>query len=112
MIKHADFVLVGGGLASATAAETLRVEGAEGSILLIAAENELPYHRPPLSTQFLLASKPRSPLPVLTAEYYRDQNVEVALGTRGTAIDPRTHVVQTDLLGAVEYGKLLLATGA
>jgi NADPH-dependent 2,4-dienoyl-CoA reductase/sulfur reductase-like enzyme len=57
-MSHADFLLVGGGLASATAAETLRREGAEGSIVIVAAENELPYHRPPVSTRFLLSDPP------------------------------------------------------
>ena len=49
-----DFLLVGGGLASATAAETLRAGGAEGSIAILSAEDTLPYHRPPLSKDFLL----------------------------------------------------------
>ncbi len=49
MTKSVDFLLIGGGLASATAAETLRKEGAEGKIAIISAENSLPYHRPPLS---------------------------------------------------------------
>lgn len=46
-----DFLLIGGGLASASAAETLRLEGAEGSIAIVGAENWLPYHRPALFGQ-------------------------------------------------------------
>ena len=42
-----DFLLVGGGLASATAAETLRAAGAEGSIAILCGENTLPYYGPP-----------------------------------------------------------------
>ena len=54
MANEVNFLLIGGGLASATAAETLRKEGAEGKITIISAENFLPYHRPPLSKSYLL----------------------------------------------------------
>jgi NADPH-dependent 2,4-dienoyl-CoA reductase/sulfur reductase-like enzyme len=49
-----DFLLIGGGLASVTAAESLRVAGAAGSIAILSAENTLPYYRPPLSKEFLV----------------------------------------------------------
>ncbi len=51
-IPQVDFLLIGGGLASATAAGTLRAAGAEGSIAILSAETTLPYHRPPLSKDF------------------------------------------------------------
>ncbi len=54
MTKSVDFLLIGGGLANATVAETLREEGAGGKIVIISAEDSLSYHRPPLSKQFLL----------------------------------------------------------
>jgi hypothetical protein len=47
-----DFLLIGGGLTSATAAETLRAAGAEGSIAILCPENTLPYYRPPLWSFF------------------------------------------------------------
>ena len=46
-----SFIILGGGLAGATAAETLREEGFDGSIQLIGAEQHLPYLRPPLSKE-------------------------------------------------------------
>jgi NTE family protein len=49
-----DFLLIGGGLASATVAETLRATGVEGSIAILCAESTPPYHRPPLSKSFLV----------------------------------------------------------
>jgi NADPH-dependent 2,4-dienoyl-CoA reductase/sulfur reductase-like enzyme/predicted acylesterase/phospholipase RssA len=111
-MNHADFLLLGGGLASATAAETLRQEGAEGSIVIVAAENELPYHRPPLTTRFLLADPlPPTPL-VLDPEYYFEQEIIVLRGTRALRVDPPGQVVVTDQSGPIHYGKLLLATGA
>jgi hypothetical protein len=48
-IPFVDFLLLGGGLASATAAETLRTAGVEGSVAVLCAETKLPYYRPPLS---------------------------------------------------------------
>ncbi|MCI0455126.1 MAG: hypothetical protein L0Y68_09045 [Candidatus Dadabacteria bacterium] len=60
MTKSTDFLLIGGGLASATAAETLRKEGAEGRIVIISAESRPPYHRPPLTKHFLLEKTKQS----------------------------------------------------
>ncbi len=51
MASHsARYVLVGGGLASATAAENIRKHDGDGSILIIGSEVHPPYHRPPLSS--------------------------------------------------------------
>ena len=57
MTTKVDFLLVGGGLASANAAETLRLEGADGTVAILSAEEYPPYQRPPLSTQFLLGTQ-------------------------------------------------------
>lgn len=112
MGRHADFLLVGGGLASATAAETLRAEGAEGSILILSAEDVLPYHRPPLSTEFLLGTRSKTQLLILDESYYRENAVDVRLGTRAAAVDPTARTVRTENGEIVHYGKLLIATGA
>jgi NTE family protein len=110
--RHVDFLLLGGGVASATAAETLRHEGAEGTILLVSDETELPYHRPPLTTRFLLADQPPPAPLVLTADYYREREIELLLAARATAIDPESRLVRIDRGDSIGYGKLLIATGA
>ncbi|HEY7848538.1 MAG TPA: FAD-dependent oxidoreductase, partial [Ktedonobacterales bacterium] len=51
--RSVEYLLIGGGLASATAAEEIRKRDANGSILIVAAEHHLPYHRPPLSKEYL-----------------------------------------------------------
>jgi NADPH-dependent 2,4-dienoyl-CoA reductase/sulfur reductase-like enzyme/predicted acylesterase/phospholipase RssA len=112
MATHADYLLIGGGLACATAAETLREEGAEGSVLMVAAEKNLPYQRPPLSTQFLLGTQSEERLLILSEDFYRERAVDLRLGTRAVTVDPETQIVQTDLAGEIHYGKLLIATGA
>lgn len=110
--RHVHFLLLGGGLASATAAETLRAEGAEGLIALVCAEPHAPYHRPPLSARLLLAETERDPPPVLAEAYYREHDVELLLGTRATAVDTERRHVHTDHAGTLHYDKLLVATGA
>ena len=58
--SHADYLIVGAGLAGATAAETLRAEGATGRIVVLGDEDQPPYQRPPLSKSFLsLTQTPR-----------------------------------------------------
>jgi NADPH-dependent 2,4-dienoyl-CoA reductase/sulfur reductase-like enzyme/predicted acylesterase/phospholipase RssA len=111
MVKQVDFLLVGGGLASATAAETLREEGAEGTILIVSAEDALPYQRPPLSTEFLLGTQSEDRLLILSQDFYREHEVEITLGTRALAVDSDNRIVQTEV-GEIRYGKLLIATGA
>lgn len=111
-MAQVDFLLIGGGLASATAAETLRAEGAEGTIVILSAEDSLPYHRPPLSTEFLLGSQSSEQLPIHSADYYREQAIDLVLGTRATAVDAKNRVVLTDRAGDIQYGRLLIATGA
>lgn len=110
--RYADFLLIGGGLASATAAETLRQEGAEGSIVLLTAEPQLPYHRPPLSTRVLLDPViPPTPL-VLPERYYAEHGIDCLLGTIATAVDTGAQLLHTDKAGPIRYGQLLIATGA
>jgi NTE family protein len=111
-VKHADFVLVGGGLASATAAETLRAEGATGSILLLCAESIRPYHRPPLSKQCLLGTGSQAPSFIHSEAFYQEHGIDLRLNTRVTAIDCEAHTVTTEGGEQIGYDRLLLATGA
>lgn len=112
MTQHFDFVVVGGGLAGATAAETLRTEGAEGSIVLLGAESHLPYHRPPLSKIAITADQPPPPQQVLGKDRYRELAVELLLGTPVAAIDPVRKLVHTRPGADIHYERLLIATGA
>jgi NADPH-dependent 2,4-dienoyl-CoA reductase/sulfur reductase-like enzyme len=105
------FVIVGGGLAGAKAAETLRAEGFDGEIVLFAAESELPYERPPLSKEYLLGKAPRETAIVHEAQWYPDNDVDLRTGVTVTAIDPAAHTVTFDS-STLHYDKLLLATGA
>jgi NADPH-dependent 2,4-dienoyl-CoA reductase/sulfur reductase-like enzyme len=107
----ATFVIVGGGLAGAKAAETLRAEGFDGEVVLFGAEQHRPYERPPLSKGFLLGKEPLDKAFVHPAEWYGENNVDLRTGVAVTAVDPAAHTVTFEgrLLG---YDKLALTTGA
>jgi NADPH-dependent 2,4-dienoyl-CoA reductase/sulfur reductase-like enzyme len=108
--KH-DYIIVGGGLAGASAVEGIREHDAKGSILLIGEEPHLPYHRPPLTKGLWTGKKKVEEIFVQKSDFYSQQNVEVRRGVKVIAVVPETKSV-TDNTGAV-YGfeKLLLATG-
>lgn len=110
--RRVDFLLLGGGLASATAAEALRLEGATGSIVMVSAEPQLPYQRPPLSKSILVSGPSDDPAPILTADKYRDLDVQLLRSTRALAVDPPSRTVTTDRAGKLQYETLLIATGA
>jgi 3-phenylpropionate/trans-cinnamate dioxygenase ferredoxin reductase subunit len=107
-----DIVIVGGGLAGATAAKTLRTEGFTGPVILLAAESHHPYLRPPLSKDFLLGKAGDDSLPVVPAGWYRENDVELRLGTPAAQIHPEARAVTLRDGTRLEYASLLLATGA
>ncbi|HET8757644.1 MAG TPA: FAD-dependent oxidoreductase [Solirubrobacteraceae bacterium] len=106
------FVIVGGGLAGAKAAETLREEGFAGRLVLIAAEDELPYERPPLSKGYLLGSAPREEAQVHPREFYGEHDIELLAGVAATAVDVVEHRLALADGRSVTYDRLLIATGA
>jgi NADPH-dependent 2,4-dienoyl-CoA reductase/sulfur reductase-like enzyme len=107
------FVIVGGGLAGAKAAETLRTEGFTGRVILICDERDHPYERPPLSKGYLLGKEERDSVFVHEPAWYARNDIELHLGETVDAIDRAAKTVRFGEDGtAVRYDKLLLATGA
>ena len=109
------FVIAGGALAAAKAAETLRDEGFDGEIVLIGSEPERPYERPPLSKGYLLGQAERDSVYVHPADWYAEHQVDLRSGVTVTAIDRGAATVTTSGPAGTEtvsYDKLLLATGA
>ena len=107
-----DFLLVGGGLASATTAETLRAAGADGSIAILCAENTLPYYRPPLSKEFLLEGPDQTQILIHDDSFYRDRDIEIHLGSRVHRVDVDGRTIEIHGGDHFRFGKLLIATGA
>jgi 3-phenylpropionate/trans-cinnamate dioxygenase ferredoxin reductase subunit len=112
MTTSSTFAIVGGGLAGAKAAEALRDRDFDGHVVLFAAEEHLPYERPPLSKEYLAGKKVLADFTVASSTWYRDHHIELQLGTEVSAIDPRTHTVSLPDDSTVRYDKLLLATGS
>ncbi|MEO6532260.1 MAG: FAD-dependent oxidoreductase [Pseudolysinimonas sp.] len=105
-------VIVGGGLAAATAATELRKRGFAGRIRLLAAEPHSPYIRPPLSKGYLQGSEERSAAFVHPDDWYGEHDVQLSTSARVESIDRAGRTVTLADGEVVAYDRLLLATGA
>jgi 3-phenylpropionate/trans-cinnamate dioxygenase ferredoxin reductase subunit len=112
MASSTTFVIVGGGLAGAKAAEALRDNDFDGRIILFAEEKHLPYERPPLSKEYLAQKKSLHDFTVHDSDWYRDHNVDLRLSSRVSSLDPAGHTVGLPDGSTVPYDRLLLATGS
>jgi 3-phenylpropionate/trans-cinnamate dioxygenase ferredoxin reductase subunit len=112
-----DYLLIGGGLAAATAAAEIRRRDPVGSILIVAADTQLPYHRPPLSKEYLrgeIGSEGQygaGGVYVQPPRWYAEQRVEVLRGVAAMSLDTRRRVAHLVNGQALGYRALLLATG-
>lgn len=131
-------VIAGAGACGASAAETLRVEGWDGPIVMIGRECEPPYERPLLTREFLLPhdaaastartaptartasagpADPAAPAPTApaarlrTAAWFADHGIELVLGTEVSGVNPQRHRVRLSGGRRLRYGRLLIATG-
>ena len=102
-------VVIGGGAASAAAVAELRKHGFDGDIMLVSAENTVPYERPPLSKGFLLGTSEQ--VPVKDPAWYEQASVELFLGSRATRLDLAARTVTLSGGAVLGYDQLLLATG-
>ncbi|MET0164611.1 MAG: FAD-dependent oxidoreductase [Vicinamibacterales bacterium] len=105
------YVIVGASLAGATAAVTLRQEGADGTITLIGAEKEPPYERPPLSKTYLRGETPFETALVRPPTFYAEHEIEMIRGCRAVRIDASARFVELDDGRRVPFDRLLIATG-
>jgi 3-phenylpropionate/trans-cinnamate dioxygenase ferredoxin reductase component len=110
--REVDFLLIGGGLASANCAAELRKRGAEGSILLVGREPEPPYERPPLSKEYLRGEAGREDAYVNSPGWYEENEVELRTGTNVMSLDPAARTAKLQGGEEVGFGKALLGTGA
>ncbi len=105
------YVIVGGGLAGASAIEGIRSRDPEGPILMLSRENHPPYHRPPLSKDLWFGKSTLDKLPFHPEDFYQQNKVELVLRREAVEVDARAHTVWDDRGTEYGYGKLLLATG-
>jgi apoptosis-inducing factor 3 len=107
-----SIVIVGGGAAALAAADMLRRSGYSGPVTMVSADDVAPYDRPNLSKDFLAGTAPEEWMPLRGTQYYSDQQIELLLNQRVTAIDAERRVVNLNDGRQLAYGALLLATGA
>jgi len=112
MSTDATYVIVGASLGGAKAAEALRAAGYDGRIVLLGAETELPYERPPLSKGYLQGKAERETIYVHPREWYADADIDLRLGVTVTEIDRAAHEVVLADGSRIGYTKLLLTTGS
>ena len=106
------FVIVGGGHAAGQAAASLRQEGYEGEVVIVADEPHIPYQRPPLSKQYLAGEQGLERVYLRAAKFYADKEVDVRMSARVAGIDRAAQTVVLEDGATLGYEKLLLATGA
>jgi 3-phenylpropionate/trans-cinnamate dioxygenase ferredoxin reductase subunit len=110
--RSVDILLVGGGIASASAAHTLREEGFDGSILLVGREPHPPYHRPPASKEYLRGEHEAHGAFVHPAEWWESESVELLTRTSVLELDPAARTVKLSSKEVVGFDRALVATGA
>jgi len=106
------YLIVGGGVAGASAVAGIRELDTDGAILLIGSESDRPYDRPPLSKQLWSGKKTVEKIFLRDEAFYAANGVELQLGVRVTGLDPVRKNIADDQQRTVHFDKLLLATGA
>jgi 3-phenylpropionate/trans-cinnamate dioxygenase ferredoxin reductase subunit len=110
--RHVDFALIGGGLASGNCARWLRESGADGTILLIGREQDLPYNRPPCSKGYLQEKESRADTLFRPPEWYEEQRVEALTRVSVKQLDLSDRTIKLSTGQDVSFGKALVATGS
>ena len=111
MSLHFKYLLAGGGVASSTAAQAIRQRDPQGSILLVAQEQIRPYHRPPLSKDYLGGSRDRPQLFTQSPDWYDQHRVTLYTGCRVVRIDVPRQAVVLDNGQTISFQNLLIAIG-
>jgi 3-phenylpropionate/trans-cinnamate dioxygenase ferredoxin reductase component len=112
MTNDQTHIIVGASLAGAKAAETLREEGFAGRVVLVGAEDERPYERPPLSKDYLRGEVGREKVYLHDEGFYAEHDIEVRLGTTAVDLNTSTRELTLDNGDLLRYDRLLLATGS
>jgi 3-phenylpropionate/trans-cinnamate dioxygenase ferredoxin reductase subunit len=110
--RKVDYLLIGGGLASANCARWLREEGAAGTVLLVGREPDAPYNRPECSKGYLRGEESRDEPLFRPQEWWGEQGIELLTRTSVTGLDLETRTATLSSKEQVEFGKALIATGA
>jgi 3-phenylpropionate/trans-cinnamate dioxygenase ferredoxin reductase subunit len=111
-VRHVAYALIGGGLAAGNCARWLRESGADGEILLIGREPELPYNRPPCSKEYLRGKESREDTLFRPPDWYEEQQVDALSRVSVTKLDISARTLSLSNKEDVSFDKALIATGA
>jgi len=111
MASASTIAIVGASLTGQSAAATLREEGFDGRVVLVGAEPQLPYDRPPLSKNYLRGEMPFEKTLLRPPEFYRERQIETRLGTTVVRVDVEKRALQLDGGDRLEFDNVLIATG-
>ncbi|AEM56215.1 NADH oxidase [Haloarcula hispanica N601] len=103
-------VIIGDGIAGASAAETIREADPDASVTVLTDEGEALYNRI-LIKEFAKGKLPEAPISIHEPEWYDERDIDLQLNTHVTDIDPDAHEIHTHKGDTYEYDKLLVATG-
>jgi len=105
-------VIVGGGAAGLAAADMLLREGYDGPITIVSADASPPVDRPNLSKDYLAGTAQEEWIPLRSSDYYRDRRIDLLLSSRVSSLDTKRRRILLENGKELEFGALLLATGA
>jgi 3-phenylpropionate/trans-cinnamate dioxygenase ferredoxin reductase subunit len=112
MTSDTTYLIAGASLAGAKAAQTLREEGCTDPVIMVGAETEPPYERPPLSKEYLLGEAPEERLFLHPTAYYAEKQISLRLGQPATRLDAAARRVELADGRALDYDHVIIATGA
>jgi 3-phenylpropionate/trans-cinnamate dioxygenase ferredoxin reductase component len=110
--REVEFLLIGGGLASANCARWLRESGSEGEILLVGREPDPPYNRPECSKGYLRGEESREEPLFRPNAWWEEQKIELLTRTSVMSLDAQAHTAKLSDKQEIRFGKALIATGA
>jgi 3-phenylpropionate/trans-cinnamate dioxygenase ferredoxin reductase component len=110
--RKVDYLLVGGGLASANCARWLREEGASGEVLVVGREPDPPYNRPECSKGYLRGEESREETYFRPNDWWGEQGIELMMRTSVTGLDLDSRIVKLSSKQEIEFEQALIATGA
>src|SRR5207248_1964863 len=105
-------VIIGGGAAGFAAADMLRRQDYQGSIVMLSDDDAAPVDRPNLSKDYLAGSAPEDWVPLRPDSFYAGNDIDLRLKTNVASLDTRAREVVLGNGSRVAYDRLLLATGA
>jgi 3-phenylpropionate/trans-cinnamate dioxygenase ferredoxin reductase subunit len=111
-MREVEHLLIGGGLACATCAQSLREGGAPGEIVLVGREPDPPYNRPECSKGYLRGEESREEPLVQPKEFWSEQDVDLLTRTSVTDLDLDTRTAKLSDKQEIRFEKALIATGA